>query len=675
MKKTIIATLLGAISLTASALPRTSAEVIGLVQDFVGQMPRSAKARLSVATPSQRRVRSSVSVLSDAPAYYIVNIGENDGFVVVSGDDSFKPILGYADQGHIEAGDVLPDGLQYWLNFLSEEMASAKANGYEAQPATRATQQTDYSASVAPLLTTKWNQGTPYNNLIPNFATGCVATGMAQVMRYWKYPTKGIGSHTNGYMSQYSADFGTTTYDWAHMKDVYGGKTDTREEVTAVATLMYHLGVATDMRWTKDQSATANMYAGHALIKFFGYNKNLYAENRDYLSLGAWKALILQQLYSGHPLCYAGMTSAKSNEGHFFVLDGYDASTGLFHFNWGWGGAYDGFFDISALEPGGAGQLGALTGSYNYYQQAFINVQPTETGDYVAHFDAETVVPKKNTCSKNSVGFYASHLTNNALMFTGSIGMAVYNADGTLHTYVPSPQVFPGNLNVGASYSDGLDVTTDLSDLADGTYTVCVAVLHTDHLDSPYPVRAYYGYPTYYTMTVSGNTVSFAEQKSDFYIEDLAKPVIVNALAPNTLYQNVVSTFQVTLKNTGTTVFNDEAGICIQKGNRDGGRQYITVPCTLLPGEEKTITLSGKVLREPGNYNILACYGDNGDYAVLSMAQEVVIEDEANALHTLTSDGGADASFVYNLQGARVPASRLSNGIYILRGKKVLRRD
>lgn len=667
MKKTVLAILLGAISLTTSALPRTQAQAVGLAQSFASKHSLSSPARLTDVIPSHKKVRGFVT---DTPAYYLVNLGQEDGFVVVSGDDRFKPVLGYVDHGHVEAGDILPDGLRYWLDFLAEEMAAAKVGGYETPSATRAAQEVDYTVSVAPLLTTKWNQTQPFNNLIPNYATGCVATGTAQVMKYWGYPTRGIGSHTNAFNTQYSADFGTTTYDWDHMKDVYGGKYDTKEEVDAVATLMYHLGVATDMRWSKDNSGTPNLYAGYALIKFFGYNPNLYAESRDHLSLGAWKSLLLQQLYSGHPLCYAGMTSAKSTEGHFFVLDGYDAATGLFHFNWGWGGAYDGYFDISALEPGGAGQAGALTGSYNYCQQVLVNVQPTETGDYVAHFDAETVAPRKNTSSKSSVAFCASHLSNDALLFTGSIGLAVYDAQGELVAYVPSAQNFPGGLSVGSSYSDDFDVTVDLGQIPDGTYTVCVATLHVDHPATPYPVRAYYGNPTYYTMSVSGSSVDFSVQKDDFYIEDLAKPTIVNALAQNTLYQNVVSTFQVTLKNTGTTVFDDEAGVCIQKGSRDGNRQYITVPCRLLPGEEKTFTISGKVLREPGTYNLVSCYGDNGSYAPLGLAQEVIIEDEAQTLHPIGSEAMHDAR-VYNLQGIRI--TRPATGLYIQHGKKILR--
>lgn len=688
--KKIIAMALGVLTtLSMTAAPRTATQAVEVARSFAKHINLSARAGISSLTPSRRSMKG---LASDNHAYYIVNVGEQDGFIVVSGDDRFKPVLGYATEGHISADEVLPDGLQYWLTFLSEEMEAAILAGYEgASVAEReesvlygnsnaaedfvksgASIENAYSTSVSPLLTTKWNQNSPYNNRTPNFATGCVATGIAQVMNFWKYPVRGTGSHTNAYFPQYSADFAATTYDWANMKDVYGGRYDTKAEVDAVSTLMFHLGVATDMRWTADNSGTPNMYGAYALINFFGYNKNLYAEGRDYLSLGAWKALILDQLYSGHPLCYSGMTSATSGAGHFFVLDGYDASTGKFHFNWGWGGAYDGYFDITALEPGGAGQAGALSGSYNYYQQVFVNVQPTETGDYVAHYDAETVVPVSNTCKKQKVVFHATHLTNNALSFTGTIGLAIYDANGKLADYVASPQNFPGNLNVGSSYSGELEVEVNLNGVADGQYVVCVAAQHQDHKATPYPVRAFYGRPTYYNMTVAGDNVTFVAQKQEAQVEEQEAPAIVNPLAPNTLYQNVVSTFQIKLKNVGAVVFCDEVGVCIQKGSRDSQRQYITTPCRLMPGEEKTITLSGKVLREPGQYKLIPCFGDNGSYNRLeNQVLDVTIQDEASPIDGVRVSDSCDE--IYTLQGVRVDRGAVrQKGMYILGGKKVI---
>lgn len=671
MKRTIFSLALSAVALMAGAAPRTGAQAIALAQRFVQQSPafravNQAQFSLSpLATASMRRVKAATP--GSTPALYVVNVAD-DGFVVVSGDDRFREILGYCTTDSYAPDAVVPDGLQYWLGFLASEMQAAMENGYQGAPTAEAN---TYTTSVEPLVTTRWNQTKPYNNMIPNYATGCVATGMAQVMNYWKYPTHGIGSHTNSYFPAYSADFAATTYDWANMKDEYGGKFDTKAQVDAVATLMLHLGIATDMRWTADNSGTPNMYAGYVLINNFGYNPNLYAEGRDYLSLGAWKALLLDQLYSGHPLCYAGMTNDHSGAGHFFVLDGYDASTGKFHFNWGWGGAFDGYFDITALEPGGAGQAGALTGSYNYYQQAFINVQPSLAGDYVAHFDARQVFPINATCSKGDVRFRTLQLSNNSLNFKGTIGVAVYDGEGSLVLYAPSDEKFPGMLNIGSAYDMEHDVEVNLSTLADGQYVACVATQHIDHADTPYPVRAYYGNPTYYNMTVSGGTVNLSAQGDNYYVVDDAAPVVVGSPEENTLYENVNARFLVTVRNTGTGIFSDEVGVCIQKGSRDSGRQYITVPCTLLPGQQQTVTVVGRVLRTPGDYNLIACYGDNGDYMVLENKLPVTIKDEASAIKSASATG-TSAKTLYNLQGVRV-SNTDAHGIYIVNGKKILK--
>lgn len=677
-KNTILALVFSALSLTANAAPRTPEQAVEEARAYALEMPAFRQAKITHLSLSDfhsapmQRVRGAVLA---TPAYYIVNVGEEDGFVVVSGDDRFKTILGYATQGHVEQGDVLPDGLQYWLNFLSSEMDAALEAGYEG-PATsdirKAPADEQYLQSVEPLITTQWNQKTPFNKLIPNFATGCVATGTAQIMNYWKYPVTGTGSHTNAYFSDKSADFGTTTYDWANMKDVYGGKFDSPAEINAVATLMYHLGVATDMRWTADNSGTPNMYAAYALIHFFNYNKNLHSATRDHLSLGAWKALILQQLYTGHPLCYSGMSS-ETSAGHFFVLDGFDATSGKFHFNWGWGGAFDGYYEITSLEPGGQGQAGAGAGSYNYDQQILVDVQPTETGEYVACFDAVDVIPVSMKQRKSDVVIRTSKLQNNALDFTGTIGLAVYSTDGSLVTYVPSAEKFPGNLMLGSGYADFFDVHVEMNDVKDGTYTACLAVQHKDHMDTPYPVRAFYGKTTYYTMNVSGNDVTFTSQVLDINLADSEAPVILGpASEGNALYQNVVSTFKVKLKNNGSSTFCDEVGVCIQKGSRDSKRQYITVPCTLMPGEEKEVTVLGRVLREPGDYNLIPCYGDNGTYVVLSNALPVTVGEEIDALRP--TEMVSPNQPVYNMQGVRMPqGATLPKGLYIIGGKKVVK--
>ena len=654
------------------AASRSQEDALQVARQFVQGRSLRAKVQTLQLVQSVSDAHRA-KALNHASTLFIYNIGEDDGFVVISGDDRFKPVLGYSDSGHIADANEMPDGLCYWLDFLSSEMENAvfdttspDAPSYSSAKQ-YASEAPSYMQSVDPLLTTKWNQKAPYNNKIPNFATGCVATGLAQVMKYWQYPVHGIGSHTNGHFSQYSADFASTTYNWSDMKDEYGGKFDTKEQVDAVATLMYHLGVATDMQWTADNSGTPNLFGAYALINFFGYNKNLYAESRDHVSLGAWKSILLDQLYTNHPVCYAGFSGANSTTGHFFVLDGYDAETGKFHFNWGWGGTYDGYFELTALNPGGQGQAGAANGTYNYFQLIFVNVQPEETDEYVAHFDCDELYPRVTSCDKKDVTMCTMHLTNNALRFEGTIGLAVYNQDGSLCQYVASPKQFP-NFAIGSSYTGEYDVSVDLSNVPDGSYTACVAACHTDYPNTPFAVRAKYGKSTYYALTVADGKAVFSELTGRAEVRDSSEPAVLNAKEANTLYQNLTATFRLTVKNTGTSTFNDEVGVCIKKGSRDSQRQYIMTPCLLLPGEEKTVTLVGKVLREPGEYSLINCCGENGDYYELDNKETVVVKDEASAI-TSTSVS-TSARSIFTLQGVRMPAgSRLPKGIYVVDGK------
>lgn len=669
MKKTISTLALIFAAMTATAAPRTAEDAMNIARNFVKNEPtlRNANnAKLTLASAIASNAKSRINTSTELSSYYIVNIEDDKGFVVVSGDDRFSPILGFSVSGNVADTNELPDGLQYWLSFLSAEMDAAVAAGYAPQAKASANAHTE---SVEPLLTTKWDQGAPYNNKIPNYATGCVATGTAQVMKYWQYPAQGIGSHTNGYFSQYSADFASTTYDWANMKDTYGGLFDTAAQVNAVATLMYQVGVATDMRWDSPAkgSGTPNMYAGNALINFFGYNKFLYAEQRDCLSLGAWKALIIDQLQTGHPLCYAGMTGTAGQAGHFFVLDGYDATTGLFHFNWGWSGKYDGYYSITALEPG-TGGIGAGAGTFNYDQQMFVNVQPTETGEYVAHFDANNVVPA-NTSNKSNVTVNITNLAHNSLNFKGTAGLAIYNTDGTFKTYVASTNGIPAGLNPGSVYTGVYGLNVNLSSIENGNYVVCAATMHESYTNKVHPIRAYYGNNTYYNMTVSGNSVSFSAKKNEFSIVDTAEPFVNNSVEPNTVYQNVTAKFTIKVKNEGTTAFNDEVGVCIRK-SRGLNQQYITAPCSLEPGEEKTITIIGKIDREPGDYNLYTCYGENGEYGILENSISIEVKDEATAINTAVIEN-ADAP-MYTISGVRINnTSNLQKGIYIQAGKKI----
>ena len=217
---------------------------------------------------------------------YIYNADK--GFVVMAADDRVQPVLGYSLTGHFRVKDM-PSNVRGWLQGYNEEIQFAIENNAKASSETKQQWhdlENDVKAAkatvvVEPLLYTQWDQGDPYYNLCPTAAsggttyhavTGCVATAMAQIMRYWNWPIKGNGSHSyrpSGF-SQQSVNFGNTTYDWANMTDTYDSNSTEAEE-TAVATLMYHCGVSVDMAYGLEASGAQSSAIPTALKNYFRY--------------------------------------------------------------------------------------------------------------------------------------------------------------------------------------------------------------------------------------------------------------------------------------------------------------------------------------------------------------------------------------------------------------------
>jgi len=277
---------------------------------------------------------------------YCVYGNDTQGFVIVSRQDDCTPIIGYSDRPY--HADNLPCGMKWWLQTVSQNMEQGVTG---RQATTRAVAFTE----VPPFVKTQWGQGAPYNLLTPelkgkNTPTGCVATAMAQVMKYYNYPAKGKGK---GYYTTTENSTRVTEqikgeYKWDLMLDKYNASA-TDEQKQAVALLMKDAGLATNMNYGTSSSGASEIVAAHGFAYNFSYDSlALKAYERDFFDQTEWLESVYSRLEAQQPLLYVGVSG---NEGHAFVLDGIDKD-GLVHVNWGWNGNEDGFFDINLLNPG-----------------------------------------------------------------------------------------------------------------------------------------------------------------------------------------------------------------------------------------------------------------------------------------------------------------------------------
>ena len=277
--------------------------------------------------------------------YYVFNADDGSAFVIVAGDDRAAGVL--ACGNHAIDMDNVPCNMQWLLDHYSKQMDYLRA--HPDVPVMAAAGQN--SVVVSPLVSCTWNQRAPFYNQCPTSGTqhcltGCVATAMAQVMYYWKYPAQAPA--LDGYTSEVN---GATvdalpggTFDWDNMLDVYPTNA-TAQQKDAVAMLMRYCGQACHMGYGTSASGA---YSDDELegMKTFGYNNDAVLLDRDDYTAGEWAAMIEQQLAAGCPILYGGVDADK-NAGHAFVVDG--CGGGMYHINWGWSGSGDGYFVLDAF--------------------------------------------------------------------------------------------------------------------------------------------------------------------------------------------------------------------------------------------------------------------------------------------------------------------------------------
>jgi PKD repeat protein len=387
--------------------------------------------------------------------YYVFNT--DNGFVIVSAEDAAHPVLGYSTEGPF----VIPaenNNFAWWMNCCKQEIMLARTkkmtasadiaeewNNYQNNTALKTR---SMMVTVGPLVQSTWNQSPYYNNMCPGGSvTGCVATAMAQIMKYWSYPPAGHGTSSYwdetayGMQQNYgklSEQYDTVKYNWSNTAMPLSISSNNYN----IAKLMYDCGVSVDMDYSPSESGAWVVTGDYpvcaqvAFVKYFGYNpatiQGLYQSAYNNTN---WTNLIENELNNKRPVQYVGWDSISPNNaaGHTWVCDGYSSST-QFHMNWGWGGSNNGYFALNALNAGGY--------KFNWWNEALIGIEPPSASPYFV--GSPTV-----GCTGLTVQFTDQSYTDSNLSITGRTWLLPGGNPSTSHSTNPSVVYnTPGNYDV-----------------------------------------------------------------------------------------------------------------------------------------------------------------------------------------------------------------------------------
>jgi hypothetical protein len=647
-KKQLAIILLCSVLVTLNAKIRTVDDAKFIGTSFFSNSTHNVQKISAVDRSLNLVFQKSIHVQSgdSISGYYVFNRGAGNGFVIVSADDRAYPVLGYCDNGTFEQNSI-PENLKYWLSTYDNELkslfnsslTSSVTSSQTIKPVQmkKVSDTNSFASSISPLLGgIKWDQSGPYNNLcplIPNTTTktvtGCVATGMAQVMKYYQWPVTGKGSNsytTTTNKIPLNLDFSQTTFDWANMTDTYSASSTTSQN-NAVATLMYNCGVAVNMDY--DASSGASTYdMAAALRDNFAYDSNLQYFSRNYYTRDEWVNIIKTELNASRPVLYAG---SSTDGGHLFVCDGYDTN-GLFHFNWGWSGTSNGYFEISALDPDVQG-IGGGTAGFNSYQGALTGLQkPTNTSipSYLIYTD-DTLKCNVNSLTNKTGAFTitATNVYNQGVnTFSGTIALALYNSTGFIQILqtktsgsVPSQNGW-SSLGISTSLPSGLDI---------GSYQIYF-VYKGDSETNWQMLRGNVGTPNYISVNIKPTSVNFTTPTSAYPNLKLNTFTVGSAL-----YQNENAQFTLSVTNNGNE-YNSILDIYLQSATNDTIYQFVSVEqVDIAAGETRQLIFNGKVTLNPGSYYVVAMYDPYNNYNNLNYVNQLGDYLTLNVLPTPTS--------------------------------------
>lgn len=529
------------------------------------------------------------------PAFYIFNTTQNNGFVIVAGDDKITPILGYTDHGNFDVTNI-PTGLKKLFFEFKKGITQIANDQAITSPTVLSAEWTNLKngvivstrmSGVGPLTTTEWSQRPNYNVYCPdNSPTGCVATAVSQIMKYYNHPQQGKGYHSynhNDY-GTLKANFGATTYNWNNMPNKLYAISDSTEK-KAISLLMYHVGVALNMNYSPNGSGASSSDVPRALVNYFKYDAGISMKSRTSYSLTGWKNLLKNELNAGRLVYHRGYCPDPS-AGHAFVIDGYDVND-LFHVNWGWSGSYNGYFQINNLNPGS-------TYTWNDGQGAIVGIKP-DTSSQVDLKLFSNIAVNPVTINFNQPFSVTVDIANYGnTTFTGKLKASIFDS---LDNFLGDVQVKTGvsitssNYNTYTFNSTGMNITP-------GNYSIGIYVdlgnnswslIDEDAFTNPIQVQV-----------SSINNLGLISNGN----------ILVN---PDPIKQNQSFQVEFDVINSSTTPFSGQISIDIHELNGDWIDEVGSLTTTIGANATKNIVLNHAGLAlDPGSYSIVIWHKPSG---------------------------------------------------------------
>ena len=683
----------------AQAIAERQAALQGIIMD----QQQVSKAR-------KQYLLNGSSSSETATSYYVFDNGSDKGFTIVSGDDELPEIVGYSAHGNSE-NLMKTEGCAAFLKAYQKFVAAftqgdAKARKILAEQRALKADGRYQQPKIDPLLgDIAWNQETPYNKMCPKYegselsVTGCVATAMAQVMMYYKYPNElqaTIPAYTTATNKlKVNAISEGEKYDWANMLPTYTEGEYNTTQANAVAKLMFHCGAAVQMDYGDSSGA---LVRPEDMSTYFGYDADLLQEvYRSVYTLAEWKKILDRELEAKRPILYGGARSYE--RGHQFVCDGSDGE-GLYHINWGWSGDSDGYFDITLLDPDVRGTgAGTSANGYNRDCSVIIGIAPDngikdeplvkEHSLYADAYEDHRKCTITNGERKNASEQFSltvtpvfSNPTHNK--FEGLVALGIRNEDGS---YTPITQIEK--------------VAMEAMD-PDGEYEIYYLNFN---LNYAFPVGATFLYEIY--STDNGNNwdvCAYAENVVPFELEATSTSLTLNGnklsaeLKSNEAIQfDMVNSFDITIRNDSQREYLGLINVYTSETstkptfNEDSRRaeEYMCVPA----GESKTRTIT---LYQPANENEMYVWvtdrdgeilldgvkfkvGESTGISQVTAQNNVRISSAAGVLTIVSAESklipvySIGGQFITKLSlSAGIPVQvNLRPGIYIVAGRKV----